>query len=87
MTYWFKPKTFGYGASPANWQGWVATFAFIAIVVVVAPVVLAWQANPLTGPTGWQIAAWLLVSVVLAAVFIWLARAKTDGQWGWRWGK
>jgi len=23
--YWFKPKSHGYGASPANWKGWAAT--------------------------------------------------------------
>jgi hypothetical protein len=23
--YWFKPKTRGYGATPANWKGWAAT--------------------------------------------------------------
>ena len=87
MTAWFKPKTYGYGATPVNWQGWAATMAFVAVIVGVAPLLLAWQADPLTGPSAWQIAAWLVATVVLAAVFIWLAHAKTDGQWAWRWGK
>jgi len=87
MSAWFKPKTYGHGATPANWQGWVATIAFIAVIAAVTPVMVTWQANPLTGPSAWQIAAWLLVTVVLTAIFIWLARAKTDGQWAWRWGK
>jgi small-conductance mechanosensitive channel len=84
---WFRPKTYGYGATPANWQGWVATFAFAGAIVAMTVLMLFWKANALTGPGAWQIAAWLLVVVVLTAVFIWLARAKTDGQWAWRWGK
>ena len=26
--YWFKPKSHGYGATPANWKGCVASLAF-----------------------------------------------------------
>ena len=22
-TYWFRPKRYGYGATPVTWQGWV----------------------------------------------------------------
>ena len=22
---WFKPRTFGYGWTPASWEGWVVT--------------------------------------------------------------
>ena len=85
--HWFKPKAFGYGAAPANWQGWVATIAFAVLVAAVAPALLAWQANPLTGPSAWEIAVWLLATAGLTGLFIALARAKTDGQWAWRWGK
>jgi hypothetical protein len=87
MSHWFMPKTYGYGASPANWQGWAATFAFIAAVVGVTLVMVVWQADALTGPTAWQFSAWLLVIAALLAAFIGFARAKTSGQWGWRWGK
>jgi hypothetical protein len=85
--YWFKPKTYGYGATPANWKGWAATAAFVAVLTAVALVVFGWQPNPGTRPSSWQIAAWLLADAVLVGAFVWLARAKTDGQWGWRWGK
>ncbi|HEU4381635.1 MAG TPA: hypothetical protein VFR73_23945, partial [Hyphomicrobiaceae bacterium] len=27
--YWFKPKSHGYGATPANWKGWAATIGTI----------------------------------------------------------
>jgi hypothetical protein len=84
---WFKPKTYGYGASPANWRGWVATAAFVAVVLAVSLVTFGWQPNPGTQPNFWQIAAWLLAVAILTGGFVWLARTKTDGQWGWRWGK
>lgn len=28
---WFKPRTFGYGWSPATWEGWVATAIWMAV--------------------------------------------------------
>ena len=37
--FWFKPKTHGYGATPVTWQGWVASGAFVALVIVVTRVV------------------------------------------------
>jgi hypothetical protein len=31
---WFKPKQFGYGWTPASWQGWVLT-----LIITVAPLI------------------------------------------------
>ena len=32
---WFGPKTFGWGATPTSWQGWLATlFLLLALVGV-----------------------------------------------------
>jgi hypothetical protein len=31
--YWFKPKRYGYGATPVTWQGWCATAAFVVVFV------------------------------------------------------
>jgi hypothetical protein len=84
---WFKPKRYGYGASPANWKGWAATAGFALVVVATALVTFGWQPDRGTPPSVSQIAVWLLTVAVLAGGFVSLARAKTDGQWGWRWGK
>jgi len=27
--YWFKPKRYGYGATPATWQGWAVTLGTV----------------------------------------------------------
>jgi hypothetical protein len=52
---WFGPKVFGWGASPASWQGWVATGVFV----------LAMGATGLVQP-GDSLAAWIARGVVLA---------------------
>lgn len=85
--YWFTPKRYGYGATPANWKGLVATLAFIGLVLVLPRVIVASQQNPRSPIDGWAIGVCALIVVALAAGFIVLARAKTDGEWGWRWGK
>ena len=84
---WFKPKAHGYGATPANWKGWAATLAFVAVILLESLLLLGWQLDRASGPAGWQIAAWLLLVATATVAFIALCRAKTDGQWTWRWGK
>ena len=85
--YWFRPKTYGYGASPANWQGWVATAIFVAVLLCVSILLLASQQNTPSAPSHWQFSAGALLIAVLTLGFVGLARAKSSGQWGWRWGK
>jgi hypothetical protein len=29
--YWFKPKRYGYGATPVTWQGWAVTRMALAL--------------------------------------------------------
>ncbi|MET0246196.1 MAG: hypothetical protein ABW182_05545 [Sphingomonas sp.] len=72
--YWFKPKRLGIGASPASWQGWAASFVFLAGAALVAQ--LARKGDPLL---------WILL-LPLTVGFIALAVAKTEGGWRWRWG-
>jgi len=85
--YWFKPKTHGYGATPTTWQGWVAIAGYVAVMLALTLPLAAWPADLPAGPRAWQIATWLLMAAVLTLGFIRFARAKTDGQWRWRWGK
>lgn len=85
--YWFKPKVYGYGATPTSWEGWAATAVFTALVLGASLALVGLQLGPGTGLGAWQIAAWAALVAALTLGFICLARAKTDGQWGWRWGK
>jgi len=34
--YWFKPKRYGYGATPATWQGWAVTLGTVLAMVAVS---------------------------------------------------
>ena len=73
MSYWFRPKYYGYGATPANWKGWLATAVFIAMIAAIA-------SGPLDALRVGAFAA-------LLALFVWIAWKKTDGAWRWRWGR
>ncbi len=84
--YWFKPKTHGYGATPINWKGWALTLGL--------PVVLTLAALPLmilpavAGElSAMRIVLWVVVNVVAVIGFLRLCRAKTDGEWRWRWNE
>ena len=81
--YWFKPKSYGYGATPITWEGWAVTFATVIVVAgsVIAMNLLVDKSNAV---------AWLLWAAVIAAVtwwFVQFCRRRTDGKWRWRWGK
>ena len=74
---WFKPKTYGYGNVPINWKGWAVTFAYAGLVVGLVAAAQAAVISPV----------WCVVTVLLAtAVFIPFIKAKTSGEWRWRWG-
>jgi hypothetical protein len=69
---WFRPKDFGYGAGlPIRWQGWALTAAFVGLAVL--------DARFLHGLPR------VATLVVLIAIFLVIAAAKTDGGWRWRW--
>jgi hypothetical protein len=75
--FWFKPKTFGYGTVPTTWQGWILTLGFGAFV---AAMVVATELKALSP-------YWCVVAVLAVTVgFVALTKAKTDGEWRWRWG-
>jgi multisubunit Na+/H+ antiporter MnhB subunit len=79
--FWFKPKRYGYGATPVTWQGWVFTVTVALIVVVASMLPYAIGAE---NPAAWVAA----IGVgVIALVVLWvISRRKTDGEWRWRWG-
>jgi hypothetical protein len=78
--YWFKPKRYGYGATPVTWEGWAVTLA--AIVVVVAATLR------LTTLSAVDLSFWLIVAIDAVAIVTLLivSRRKTEGEWRWRWG-
>ena len=79
--YWFRPKRYGYGATPSTWEGWAAA----AGVVVLTILATLWI--PALFPTpGAGYAATLVAVLAIIAAFLWLVWKKTDAPWRWRWG-
>jgi hypothetical protein len=60
---------------------------FMAGLIGGSYLLLAWQPSSGTGPGALRNGVWAVANSMLTVGFIVLARAKTDGQWGWRWGK
>ena len=85
--YWFKPHDYGYGATPTSWKGWAAVAVYAAVMLALVLSLAALPADMPQGPGAWQIATWLIMVGVLTLGFVRLCRARTDGEWRWRWGK
>jgi len=75
MSHWFRPKRYGYGATPNTWQGWLVTLGFVALLAAIMSLV---------GAGGGAVL--LAATAILTALFIWIVWKKTDGAWRWRWG-
>ena len=81
--YWFKPKRYGYGATPVTWEGWVFTLLIMVVILGTGWLLLGTD-SPRGATTVWV--WWAIVMVVLAASVA-VTRAKTEGAWRWRWGR
>jgi hypothetical protein len=81
--YWFKPKRYGYGATPVTWEGWAMTGVVVAIVAG-----SGWLLLGTGGPTDTTMLLvwWALVALVLA-VSMAVSKSRTEGSWRWRWGR
>jgi hypothetical protein len=78
--YWFKPKRYGYGATPVTWQGWAVTLGTVLAMVAVS------LCLRLTAKGLWSLAALVLFDVAAIAALVIISYRKTDGGWRWRWG-
>ena len=70
--YWFKPKKYGYGATPSSWEGWFLTL-FIILIIIARTIQL--QNNPVR-----LIVELIIIIVILTPV----TKIKTKGEWKWR---
>ena len=81
MRYWFKRRRYGYGWTPATWQGW--TLLGVLIVLVLLPIPFLPGGDDDAGPDPW---GYLFYVFVVVAVFI-LAALKKGPTPHWRWGR
>ena len=78
--YWFKPKRYGWGATPVTWQGWALTLGIVLAMVAISVMLR------LTEKTYWGLAAIVAFDVAALGMLAIVSHRKTDGEWRWRWG-
>jgi hypothetical protein len=81
---WFKPRRYGYGATPITWQGWVLTFGFILAVFVAGWLFLGHTDAELSA---WNFVGFFFVEAILVAALWIISMRTTVGEWRWRWGE
>jgi small-conductance mechanosensitive channel len=83
--FWFKPKTFGYGATPATWEGWTVMAIYGAIILACAVVMLV-RKETFSAHLSSTAAIVVITVVVSTVVTVLVSVQKTDGAWGWNAG-
>lgn len=84
--YWFRPKTYGYGATPISWKGWASSL--VAVVALLAVLRLFVLPVPGGAPHSvLEVGLGLALALAVVVVFSLFAKTKTSGGWRWRWGK
>jgi hypothetical protein len=73
--YWFKRKRYGWGWTPATWQGWSLVVALVVAVVVAA---LALGDDPSTGAI---VAYFAFVTVAVACVILLSVTKGPSPRW------
>lgn len=78
--YWFRPKRYGYGATPVTWEGWAVTLGTVLAMLVVSHYLR------LASQSAWPLVATIAFDAAVLAVLVVVSRRKTAGEWRWRWG-
>lgn len=80
---WFKRKLYGWGWTPARWQGWVT---LIVYVVLVLGLVLTREevipGNPDSGSNFLTFALPIIISTVIFFIILYKTGERPRWQWG-----
>jgi hypothetical protein len=79
--YWFRPKRYGYGATPVTSQGWAVTGISVLAIGAAALLILHHNAR---SPRAWI--TFFVVEAAIITVLCLVSRRKIQGGWRWRWG-
>lgn len=77
---WFKRKLYGWGWTPATWQGWAVTLAYVVLIILLAMTV---DDN---SPPNEVAFMFFLPLLILSACLVTIAW-KTGEKPRWQWGK
>lgn len=77
---WFRRKLYGWGWTPCSWEGWLVTFLYLALIIVLS-IILGNE------PTGRDATFRFFIPAIIATlVFIKIAYNKGEKPM-WQWGK
>lgn len=85
--YWFKPKTYGIGITPANWKGWAAIGALGLVIVILAAVMILPPTLRGVEPSPTRVILFIALETLAIVAFLFISKSKTDGPWRWSWRK
>lgn len=77
--YWFKRKLYGWGWTPATWQGWFIIGGYILLILGFS---LTIDEN---SPTREVLFTFLLPTILLTSALIWICYKKGESP-KWQWG-
>ncbi len=81
--YWFKRKVWGWGWTPATWQGWLVTVLYIVLITLF--LIIREEAIPGNPDSGSNFLVLGLPIALLTALFFYIAY-KTGEKPKWQWG-
>lgn len=81
--YWFKAKLYGWGWTPARWQGWLVILGYIALILVI--VLNREEDIPGNPDSGSNFLTFALPIIVLTILLIFICYKKGEKP-RWQWG-
>jgi hypothetical protein len=81
--YWFRPKRYGFGATPATWEGWALGGVYLVVIIAASAMFLPSGGEP---ASTWDWLGWAAIIALATAVTVIVSFYKTEGRWRWRWG-
>lgn len=81
--YWFKAKLYGWGWTPAKWQGWLVFLTYIALILYI--VTTREDSVPGNLDSGSNFITFALPIIVLTMLLIYICYKKGEKP-RWQWG-
>lgn len=83
QNYWFKAKLYGWGWTPAKWQGWLIIFTYITLIISL--VLNKEESIPGNPDSGSNFLIFALPIILLTSLLIFICYKKGEKP-KWQWG-
>jgi hypothetical protein len=81
--YWFKAKLYGWGWTPAKWQGWLVLLVYVLFLLTL--IISREKTIPGNPDSGSNFLTFALPIIVLTSLLVFIAYKKGERP-RWRWG-